>query len=36
MDRSTWIDAAAMAAGLTAALFLVGQIIETVSKIGQF
>jgi hypothetical protein len=36
MDRSKWIDAASMAAGLTAAVFLIAQIIQMVARIGKF
>jgi hypothetical protein len=36
MDRSNWIDAASMAAGLTAAVFLIAQIIQMVARIGKF
>jgi hypothetical protein len=36
MDRSSWIDAASLAAGLTAAIFLLAQIIQMVGKIGKF
>ncbi len=36
MDRSSWIDAASLAAGLTAGAFLIAQIIAMVGKIGSF